>query len=450
MMKRIGVVALLIALGLAGWWAYQTYVVQPATREAELEAERAAEDAADLDNLIWASGTLKPVLWAGLNTAATGVVSQLYVAEGDWVEAGDLLLSLDDAVMANQVESASANLAEAEAALAKLRVGATAAEIAAAQAAVAAAEAQVALAAGRMLEAQAAIDQAEAQVQIASSDYAELAAHPTEAEIRAADAEAAIAEAAVNHAQAAYNLVHGDPQIATRPEALALYQATAAVEAARAQADLVKLGPTRQQLDAAQSRIAAAQATVAMARSQAPGVEAAVQAALADQDGAQAALDALVDGATPEEIAMGEAHVLSARAALNAAQAQLRQSQIVAPFAGQVGTIYVRPGELASPAADLLLLGNPDQMQIETTDLRETDVVRLQQGMEVEVTFDALPERIFQGTITGIAPVSSTEQGSTNYTVYITVDDLDQSLRWGMTAFVNIQAPRDAGLTHRQ
>ena len=35
-------------------------------------------------------------------------------------------------------------------------------------------------------------------------------------------------------------------------------------------------------------------------------------------------------------------------------------------------------------------------MHVETTDLRETDVVRLQNGQEVEVTFDSLPDRILR------------------------------------------------------
>jgi multidrug efflux pump subunit AcrA (membrane-fusion protein) len=59
--------------------------------------------------------------------------------------------------------------------------------------------------------------------------------------------------------------------------------------------------------------------------------------------------------------------------------------------------------------------------------------------MSVEVTFDALPGRTFQGTITQIAPMSTSEQGSTNYTVTVDVADPDLSLRWGMTAFVNVQ-----------
>jgi HlyD family secretion protein len=78
-------------------------------------------------------------------------------------------------------------------------------------------------------------------------------------------------------------------------------------------------------------------------------------------------------------------------------------------------------------------------MHVETTDLRETDVIHVQVGLTVEVTFDALPDRVFAGRVTEVAPVSSAVQGSTNYTVYVDVEQLDPVLRWGMTAFVNIQ-----------
>ena len=77
-------------------------------------------------------------------------------------------------------------------------------------------------------------------------------------------------------------------------------------------------------------------------------------------------------------------------------------------------------------------------MRVETTDLRETDVVQLQSGQEVEVTFDSLPDQIFDGIITHIAPVSTSDRGSTNFTVHVDIPRLDENLRWGMTAFVNI------------
>jgi HlyD family secretion protein len=440
-MKRVVWGIVIAGLVAAGWWGYaQWQTAQQAAVDEAAAAEAAATE--DVDNVIWASGKLLPRRWAGLSPAYTGLVTALHVQEGQWVQPDDLLVELDVGLLAAQVESAQAAVAEAEASLAQLRAGATTAEIAAAQAALAAAQAQVSLAAGQMLEVEAAITQAEAQVQIARGQYAELASHPTAAEITAADARVAVAQTAVEHAQAAYNLVRGDPQIASRPESLALYQATAAHAAALAEAALIKAGPTPEQLAVVNDQILAAEAAREMTRARAPGSEAATQAALADLARAQAALDGLVAGATTEEIAMAEARAQQARAAQRMAEAQLAQAQVRAPFAGQIGSISTRVGELATPGTSLLLLGDPTVLFVETTDLRETDVVRLRLGMAVEVSFDALPDRLFQGTISEIAPVSNTDRGSTNYTVRIDVTDLDPALRWGMTAFVNILAPR--------
>ncbi len=163
---------------------------------------------------------------------------------------------------------------------------------------------------------------------------------------------------------------------------------------------------------------------------------------MARQESAQAALDKLLAGATAEDIAIAEARVATEQAAVNAALAHITQSQISAPFAGEVGEINVHLGEQIVPGDPVVLLGDTGQLFVETSDLRETDVVYLDEGMPVEITFDALPDRIFDGTITRIASVSNTEKGGTNYTVEIDVDELDQALRWGMTAFVNIQVER--------
>lgn len=299
--------------------------------------------------------------------------------------------------------------------------------------------AQVAVAASAMKEVQSSVEGARARVSTAQAQYGEVASHPTEAERLAARATIAQAEAALDNAQAAYNLVKGDPAIGAMPQSLTLQQATSALEVAKAQAAVTGQGPTAEQLAVAASAIREAQTAVAAAETQAAGAEANVRAALAQVASAQADLDRLVAGATAEDIAMAEARVESAQAAVESARAQLAQSQVVAPFAGQVGAVNVRLGELVEPGQYAILLGDTGAMVVETTDLRETDVVRVQVGMPVEVTFDALPERIFAGTVTHVAPVSSAVQGSTNYTVRVDVAELDSSLRWGMTAFVNIR-----------
>jgi multidrug efflux pump subunit AcrA (membrane-fusion protein) len=63
----------------------------------------------------------------------TGAVAAIHVANGDWVEAGELLLELENDVLQGQVTVAEAAVREAEAALSKLKAGATLAEIAAAR-----------------------------------------------------------------------------------------------------------------------------------------------------------------------------------------------------------------------------------------------------------------------------------------------------------------------------
>lgn len=442
-MKRVVIiVGAVLLLGAAGWWGYLTYQrQQQAAQVASLDAAAQEQALAELEKVIWASGKLQPMRWAGLSPAVAGTVSAIHVAEGERVDAGQLLLEVANGVLQSEVDVAAAALAEAEAALDKLLAGATEHEISRAQAQVEAAQANVALAAGQMLDAQAVIDQANAQVNIAQQQYAELAAHPTAAEVQIAKAQVAVAEAAVKQAQAAYNLVRYDLEISARPESMHLYQSTAALELAKAQAAQINQGATPQQLAVAAAQINAVKVQANAAKNKGVSAEAGVKAAMAQLADAQANLAALLAGATQADLAIAQARVQSAQASLATAQAALQQTQIVAPFAGQVGTLNVRLGEIATPTQYALLLGDTEQMCIQTTDLRETDVVRLALDANVEVTFDALPGQSFQGKIVKIAPVSTTEKGSTNYTVELTVDRLDERLRWGMTAFVNINAP---------
>jgi HlyD family secretion protein len=394
------------------------------------------------ENVIWASGKLLPARWAALSPATGGTIKAIYPAEGDRVEAGTLLAELDNGVLQSQVEVAAAAVAEAEAARAKLLAGVTPSDLAAAEADVRAAQGAVAQAQAALTRAQASIAAAEAQVNIAQAQYNELASGPTTAERVAAQRPVDQARIAVKQAQAAYDLVHNDPHIGALPEAAALEQATAALDSAQAAYNAALQGATPQQLAVAKAQVAAAKTQVTVAQGEVPAAEAGIQVAQAQAARAQAALDRLKAGATAEEIAMADARVKSAQAALASAEAALAQAQVSAPFTGQVGTVYLRAGELATPGQPVLALGDTGTMRVETTDLRETDVARLTIGMPVEVTFDALPGRTSQGTIARIAPMSSTEKGSTNYTVIVDVADLDSALRWGMTAFVNIRVDK--------
>jgi multidrug efflux pump subunit AcrA (membrane-fusion protein) len=433
-MRRVWMVlGLIVVLSGAGCTTGQT-----GARQAS-ETQTAQEQAAQAEAVVWASGKLAPERWAGLSPAIAGAVRAVHVREGDTVEAGKLLVELENGVLRSQVESAAAAVAEAEAARDSLLAGATVAQLATARADLAGAQAGVAQAQADLEQARESAAAAQSQVAIAQAQYDELASRPTRAELLQAQREINLAQLAVNNAQASYDLVKGNPDIAARPEALALQQATASLDAARAAYDVIAQGATRQQLEVAKAQVEAARTQAEVAAAAIPSAEARVRSAQAVADRAQAALDGLAAGATAEERAMADARVASASAALATAKAQLAQTRVFAPFSGQVGSVSARPGEMATPGQALLTLGDTSQMRVETTDLRETDVGRLRIGMPVEVTFDALPGRAFQGTIQRIAPMSSAEKGSTNYTVIVDVPALDPALRWGMTAFVNVQ-----------
>ncbi|MBV9625852.1 MAG: efflux RND transporter periplasmic adaptor subunit [Acidobacteria bacterium] len=101
------------------------------------------------------------------------------------------------------------------------------------------------------------------------------------------------------------------------------------------------------------------------------------------------------------EIARIEAQHSEAESVYSAASDVLRQLFVRAPFDGTVYTVPVKQGAYVS-AGDLL---------VEEADLRkvlvrafvdEPDVARLSRGEKTEVTWDAMPGRIWQGAVTAI------------------------------------------------
>jgi HlyD family secretion protein len=400
-----------------GYFAYARRAAPPPTPTA------GEEDTGP--TVIWASGNVVPAERATLAFSITGRVVAIEVAEADAVKRGQVLVKLDDTDFADRVAQAEATLAQAEAQLAELRAGPRPAEIASANARVAAAEAALAQA---KQNAQAAAAQARA----AKYDLDRVRAGPRAEELASAKAELQKAESAVRQARAGYDPIANLPDAAARPESLALQTATLNLEQARAAYQKLLAGATAEEIGAAEATLAAAQARAAAAR-------AAVQAAQAEVESAHASRDLLLAGATPAQLDLARARVHQAEAALQQARHARDKAILVAPFDGVVGKVYPHLGELVTPGEPIVALGDTSRLQVETTDLRETDVNRLRVGQQVELTFDALPGKTLVGQVMRIAPMATRKEGSTNYTTVISITEEDVALRWGMTAFVNIQ-----------
>ena len=85
-----------------------------------------------------------------------------------------------------------------------------------------------------------------------------------------------------------------------------------------------------------------------------------------------------------------------------------------------------------------MVLGDLAGLRVETTDLNEIDVASVEAGAPVTITFDALADTLVSGRVFSISPMSG-EGSGVNYTVIVGLDEIPERLRWGMTAFVDIQ-----------
>jgi HlyD family secretion protein len=78
---------------------------------------------------------------------------------------------------------------------------------------------------------------------------------------------------------------------------------------------------------------------------------------------------------------------------------------------------------------------------VETNDLTEIEVVKIQQGQAATVVPDALPEASIAGTVESINDVYEEKRGDITYTVKIALTDPPPQLRWGMTVAVTFAKP---------
>lgn len=132
------------------------------------------------------------------------------------------------------------------------------------------------------------------------------------------------------------------------------------------------------------------------------------------------------------------AEVRAAQTRIAAIESVIEQSNLVAPFEGTVVELYVNSGEMISPGMPVLLLADLSSLQVKTTDLNEVDVARVKVGDAVEVTFDALSDTVVTGRVSEISLKNSAGSG-VYYDIFIVLDEFQGNLRWGMSAFVEIQ-----------
>jgi HlyD family secretion protein len=446
-MKRfLTILGLILVIALAaggGWYLFGGGAdADAALAQAATDADGAtrtdtglvAIDAPARLDAIVADAKVVPVQEAALSLPTGGLVSELVVSEGDSVQAGDLILRLSAAQQQVSVIQAQAQLQRAQAALSQLVSGARPQEISTAQAAVDAANARLTrLTEGAM---PGELAQAEAALSASSASLAKLFEGADASAVIAARADLANAEAALTQAQRAYDQVSSRNDIGALPQSAQLQTASNNYEAARARLDLLSAGPSDADVARASADVQRQSASLTTLRNTLPSDMASAQADLAS---AQAQLDLLLAGARPEQIAIAEADVAAATAQLQQALVALADTELHAPFAGTVAEINVNLGEQVNPGAPIATLANLSAWQIETSDLKELDIARVQPGTPVRLTFDALPDLSLDGVVNLIRPRGGDNRGDVVYTAVIEPLESDPRLLWNMTAVVTVE-----------
>jgi HlyD family secretion protein len=406
------------------------------------------------------TGELVPEMWATLSHKTGGTVVEVLVEPGDTVSAGSPLVLIDTTELEFALTTAQQEVTAQEALLAQLLAGATdlvidradrdhAYQLAQAEISLQVKEEQLVQAQAQDPEADVAA--AKARIEQLQRQRTQLAAQDPAPQVALAQVEVDRARIALDDTQDEYNKALDrpwEPQEVRDGWAKQLEQVKLNYRAAQANLDSASNAERAHtlSLNVIDAQIAEAEIALGQARSAAEAYQTTLDILQQDIDAAKLQIRYLNswdnpyrDPASENEIAQAEARLEQAKVAVSQVEQQLREATVVAPFAGTIGAVSVRVGEIIAPGQALITIGDLDTMRVETTDLDEIDIVQISKGQEVSVTFDAFQDHVFAGTVTRISPMAASGTGGVNYTVVIELENVDPALRWGMTAFVDIE-----------
>jgi multidrug resistance efflux pump len=334
------------------------------TDEVTVEVERA-----NIVHGYAANGRIESERVIELMSEVQGRILGVHVEEGDSVEKGRLLVTLDSELIEVMREEARYAALSAEATLDQVRRGPRPERIEEVRSKVAELEGQLAATRAQHKE-------------TLRGPRAELI-RDARAQHALADAERRTAERQVARSEALGTVVaSGDLDEHRRRLEAALAQ----VDAAAARLDRLENGATEEERTQSQASVTAAAARL---------------------DQARAVLLRLEAGATEEELRVAEADSQRAQASLEQLEVQLSRTQILCPVdRGVVLRRYLEPGEVVHPRNPTAILVIADLGALGARiEVEEGDVYKLRVGQAAEITSDSYVGRSWTGKVERIAPL---------------------------------------------
>jgi HlyD family secretion protein len=414
--SRIVLLIVLAMVGGGAWWWYSGQQAQTAASE---------------ESYLEASGTIEATEYA-VTAEIGGRVEAVLADEGDQVTKGAVLVELDKSLLAAQIGQAEAELAVAQAQLALAKVGTRAEVIAQGEAALEKAEA------------------AQSMAEQALRDAIRLRDDPQEIRLQIEQLETAVAlaESTVNQAKATVKMADstltslrgdGSDQGKTKYAMAEQDLERARAEQARAEVGLRKARQQLADMEAIRENPLELQVRVNQAQEQVAVAQAGVTAA-------EAALNTLKAGPRLEDVAVAQAGVAQAEAALAVLQAQMEKLSLYSPTDGLITTRAINEGEMARPGVTLLNLADIDEVKL-TVYIPEDKIGRVKLGQRVTVEVDSYPGKEYPGEVVYISPraeftpknvQTKEERVNTVFAVKVQLDNPAHELKPGMPADATI------------
>jgi HlyD family secretion protein len=147
------------------------------------------------------------------------------------------------------------------------------------------------------------------------------------------------------------------------------------------------------------------------------------------------------------ELARARAQLISAEQSVENARISAENTDVRAPITGVVIDKRVEEGSVitsatgASAGSVLLTMANLDTVQVRSL-VDETDIGRVEPGLQVTITVDAYPNRPFRGRVYKIEPQAEVTSNVTMFPVLVRIPNEDGLLRPGMNGEVDISIGR--------
>jgi HlyD family secretion protein len=382
----IGVVLGVIVIAI-GWTAMRG---QSALRAQMDELQTVEIKAGSLVATVGATGTVRAHQTANLVWLVSGTVDEVMVELGDRVAVGEILATLEQTSLPQNVILAQAELVSAEQALEDLYEE----------------HEDLALAQAQKVLADARDAERDAELNLNWLKYP-----ASKREIEASYARLVIAEKNLDRAKTVYNFFKKKPE-----KNIKRANATANLDSAQDAYDAALRNYNSASGSAHEVHIAQGEANLLVAQQNV--IE------------AQEDYDRLLKGPDADDIAAAEARVA-------AAQATMKLSWIEAPFTGTVTMAEPMPGDTVATGSSAFRMDDFSRLLVDV-EISEVDINRVEVGQDVILTFDAILAQEYTGKVVEVSPVGVPQQGIVNFDVTVELEDYDYQVKPGMTAAVNI------------